>query len=54
MGQARHLNPSSDGKRFLMLERVDSDDAPSEIRVVLNWLDEVRTKMAAAGPPTPQ
>lgn len=54
MGQVRHLNPSRDGKRFLMLERVDSDDAPSEIRVVLNWLDEVRTKMATAGPATRQ
>jgi eukaryotic-like serine/threonine-protein kinase len=44
----RHLNPSADGKRFLMAERVQSEDTPSEIRVVLNWLEEVRGKMAGA------
>ena len=34
---------SSDGQRFLMLQRVDADDTPpSQITVVLNWLEELK------------
>jgi hypothetical protein len=31
-----------------MLERLDSGNPAAEIRVVLNWFDEVRAKMAGA------
>jgi hypothetical protein len=31
-----------------MIERVTGDDRPAEIRVVQNWIEEVRTKMAGA------
>ena len=41
------IEMSPDG-RFLMIERVAGDDRPAEIRVVQNWIEEVRTKMAGA------
>jgi Tol biopolymer transport system component len=42
------IEMSSDGRRFLMIERVANDDRPAEIRVVQNWIAEVRAKMSAA------
>ena len=42
---------SADGRRFLMLDRVDEDAPAPEIRVILNWLDDVRAKMAEAKRP---
>jgi eukaryotic-like serine/threonine-protein kinase len=47
ISEPRPLNPSPDGRRFLMLERLDEQARFSEIRVVLNWIEEVRSKMAA-------
>ena len=44
------LEPSPDGTRFLMLERVASENRPSEIRVVLNWSEELKAKMAQGRP----
>ncbi|HEY2435065.1 MAG TPA: protein kinase [Vicinamibacterales bacterium] len=41
----RSIEMSTDG-RFLILERVDEAAGPSEIRVVLNWIQTVRTKLA--------
>jgi hypothetical protein len=41
------IEMSPDG-RFLMIERVAGDDRPAEIRVVQNWIAEVRAKMSAA------
>jgi Tol biopolymer transport system component len=41
------LQIASDG-RFLMLERVESASSPAEIRVVLNWFEELRAKIPAA------
>jgi serine/threonine-protein kinase len=54
---ARAANPGSiemspDGTRFLMLERVDEAARP-EIRLVLNWTEDVRARMANAGRATP-
>jgi dipeptidyl aminopeptidase/acylaminoacyl peptidase len=43
----RPIEPAPAG-RFLMLERLDSGNPAAEIRVVLNWFDEVRVKMAGA------
>jgi len=40
--QAFHIGP--DG-RFLMLQRVEGDDAPTEIRVGPNFFEEVRAKI---------
>jgi len=49
-GVSGRLEPSPDGTRFLMLERMASENRPAEIRVVLNWDEEVRAKMAQARP----
>jgi hypothetical protein len=43
---------SPDGRRFLMLERVDQDAPEPEIRVILNWFEDVRMKMTEARPLT--
>jgi eukaryotic-like serine/threonine-protein kinase len=43
------INVTADGGRFLMLERVGTAGR-SEIRVVLNWEEELRTKMQQAKP----
>ena len=31
-----------DGQRFMMVKRIDQDDAPAQINVVLNWLEELK------------
>jgi Tol biopolymer transport system component len=43
------VNATPDGSRFLMLERVGTQGR-SEIRVVLNWHEELRAKMQQAKP----
>lgn len=37
--------PTNDGKRFLVRERVDDAASLMDIRIVLNWLEEVRGKI---------
>jgi hypothetical protein len=37
--------PSNDGKRFLVRERVDDAASRMDIRIVLNWLEELRGKI---------
>ena len=49
-GVSGRLEPSPDGTRFLMLERLASENRPPEIRVVLNWSEELEAKMAPARP----
>jgi serine/threonine-protein kinase len=44
----RPLEQTPDGRRFLMLQRVDSDSRPPEVRVVLNWVEDLRARMANA------
>jgi serine/threonine-protein kinase len=45
---------SGDGRRFLMLDRVDEDAAAPEIRVILHWLEDVRARIPpVARPPMP-
>jgi len=46
----RQLDMSKDGRRFLAIQRLDAQNRPAEIRVVLNWAEDVRSKMAAAAP----
>jgi serine/threonine-protein kinase len=43
------FDSSADGTRFLLLERVDDQASPAEIRLVLSWQEEVRARMANAG-----
>ena len=43
---------SPDGRRFLMIERLNNDDRQTEMRVVQNWIGEVRAAMADAPPVT--
>jgi serine/threonine protein kinase len=31
-----------DGQRFMMVKRIDQDDAPAQINVVLNWFEELK------------
>jgi serine/threonine-protein kinase len=50
----RPIEPSRDGRRFLVLERVEGEDRAPEIRLVLNWLDDVRAKTAGANRRPPQ
>jgi serine/threonine-protein kinase len=50
MNAVRQLSSAPDGTRFLMMETVEADDQASEIRIVLNWMDEVKAKMATAAP----
>jgi hypothetical protein len=35
---------SPDGERFLMLKPVESQSAPTQIHVVLNWFEELEQK----------
>lgn len=39
---------SPDGQRFLMLRRSDEPQAPGQINVVLNWLDDLKQKVPLA------
>ena len=32
---------ANNGQRFLMVKKLDSGDAPMQINVVLNWIDEL-------------
>ena len=44
----RHVyDISSDGQRFLMIKEVSSNDAPRELRVVLNWFEELKRLVPA-------
>jgi serine/threonine-protein kinase len=38
---SRHYDVAPDGERFLMIKQSASEDAPDEIRVVLNWFQEL-------------
>jgi Tol biopolymer transport system component len=40
------VEQTRDGERFLVHERVDDEASRTEIRIVLNWLEELRTKLA--------
>jgi Tol biopolymer transport system component len=40
------IEMSPDGRRFLMIERLSNDDRHPEVRVVQNWIGEVRSAMA--------
>jgi eukaryotic-like serine/threonine-protein kinase len=44
------IEQTADALRFLMLERQDEEQEPEEIRVVLNWVSELRARFAGAGP----
>ena len=47
-GPYRSYSLAPDGKRVLSIERIDDDDAaPEGVTVVVNWLDELRSKVAA-------
>jgi eukaryotic-like serine/threonine-protein kinase len=34
-----------DGQRFVMVKRIDQDEAPAQINVMLNWLDELKRRV---------
>ncbi|MEO8071192.1 MAG: hypothetical protein ABI652_07305 [Acidobacteriota bacterium] len=36
-----------DGKRFLMIPALSTENDPTEIHLVVNWLDEVRQRLKA-------
>ncbi len=38
-----------DGRRFLLIKEAEEQSAPRQLNVVLNWFDEVRRRVAAAG-----
>ncbi len=40
---------SADGKRILLTRAVAAEAQPNEIRVVLNWFEEIRQRAAAPG-----
>jgi Tol biopolymer transport system component len=46
----RPIELSPDGRRYLMLQRIDANNRRVEIRAVLNFTEEVRAKMAGAAP----
>jgi serine/threonine-protein kinase len=41
------VEQTSNGERFLVRERVDDEASRTEIRIVLNWLEELRTKLTS-------
>ena len=43
----RMYDLSPDGKHFLIVQHVDPKPAPTKYRVVLNWFEELKYKMAA-------
>ncbi len=45
-GLSRSYDVSLDGQHLLMLRNSESDSAPTQINVVLNWLDELRRATA--------
>jgi serine/threonine-protein kinase len=38
---------SPDGQRFLMVKRISEGESPAEIKVALNWFDELNTRVSA-------
>ena len=44
------FNIGPDGQRFLMVKRGDAETSTTELRVVLNWFDEVERAVAAGNP----
>ena len=34
-----------DGQRFVMVKRIDQDETPTQINVVLNWADELKRRV---------
>jgi eukaryotic-like serine/threonine-protein kinase len=42
---------TSDGQRFVMVKRLDQDDAPAQINVVTNWFDELKRTVAQTRKP---
>ena len=43
--QANRYDVAPDGKRFLVLEPIESTNDPARIHVVLNWLDELERQL---------
>ena len=39
------LSPSPDASRFLVLVRAEVDSSVDEYRVILNWFDELRSRV---------
>ncbi len=50
-GVARNFALHPDGKRFAVLKAAEDTEAPevTHVNMVLNWFDEVRRRVAAAG-----
>ena len=38
-------NVTPDGQRFLMIKEGESDSAPTQIHVVLNWFEELKQRV---------
>src|SRR5262249_31048464 len=38
---------SPDGQRFVMVKRIAEGQSPTEIRVAVNWFDELKTRLSA-------
>ena len=52
MTGAQSYDVSADGRRFLVLERIEPDTAPvTHLNVVLNWFEELRQKTSPASAP---
>jgi len=43
----RTYDVSPDSKRFLMLQPVGEEQAPTQINVVLNWFEELKRRVPA-------
>jgi hypothetical protein len=43
-GADTSFDVSNDGQRFLMVQSSDQGPNPTQIRVVLNWFDELRRR----------
>ena len=44
-GYENQYSIASDGKRFLMMPVIPAESAPSQLRIVLNFLDELRQRV---------
>jgi eukaryotic-like serine/threonine-protein kinase len=44
-GYENHFGISADGKRFLMMPLIPAESAPSQLRIVLNFLEELRQRI---------
>jgi hypothetical protein len=45
------IEQTPDGSRFLMLERLENENQAPEIRIVMNWNQDLRARLANAAPP---